>query len=61
MRPAAKVLFMSAYVVEGTLPLGAPLIQKPFTPTRLVTAVRAALAPRLSPFRKRPARGAARD
>jgi two-component system, cell cycle sensor histidine kinase and response regulator CckA len=46
--PGAKVLFMSGYAqpvlaARAAVPEGAPLIEKPFTATTLLTRVRAAL------------------
>jgi two-component system cell cycle sensor histidine kinase/response regulator CckA len=53
-RPDAKILFMSAYTSEkftdeGILPLGSPLISKPFTGNELRLKVREVLD-RRSPF-----------
>jgi two-component system cell cycle sensor histidine kinase/response regulator CckA len=58
IRPAMKILYMSAYSPETVedygirLAPGAPFLLKPFTMERLVSAVRAALDYR-SPFGKR--------
>ncbi|MBI5906177.1 MAG: response regulator [Deltaproteobacteria bacterium] len=40
MRPGTKVLFMSGYAEEETSSIGAPLIQKPFTPHALAAKLR---------------------
>ena len=49
--PGARILFTSGYpgdilTGDGTLPVGAAFIGKPYMPAELLAAVREALAPR---------------
>jgi len=60
--PEAKLLIMSGYTAEdlgrlGTLPAGAALIEKPFTPAHLARTVREVLNAGKATPRKQPLRG----